>query len=183
MGVISSLGIDLILADSCFDDKTAEQLEKMGVSYLVMRSADDINSMSKLYSNVAASVAGGYTGKLQALKTFEEFRNALENIKSSVSDENVVSTVCYIYDVSDDECVVAYGHDFADQLFEYAGLTNIAAADDDGVIGIDTLLKGNPDTIFCDSGILKKISEHNDLKSLKAISKETIYEIPAKFFA
>ncbi|MBQ1546088.1 MAG: peptidoglycan-binding protein [Clostridia bacterium] len=179
---LRELDIDLILTDKCFDDETAERLDKLGVNYLVMKSAADLDALGKLYSNAAAAVSGGYTGKMQAITSFEKVRSALEAIRVNFADEDIVTTACYIYDMREDECTVAYGSDFADKLFEYAALTNIAGGDDDGVIGIDTLLKGNPSAIFCDSGVYEKLKANNDLRSLKALSSGNVYELPSKYF-
>ena len=178
---LEDLGIDLILADTTFDEETQEHLDKLGIASLIMKPADDIDSLSKLYSNVSASLAGGYTGKMQAMTVFEELKSTLEIIKSNASSDNIVATTCYIYDITEDECTVAYGGDFANQLFEYASLTNITAADDDGIVGIDTLLKGNPDSIFCDKGVYEKLSKNKDLKSLRALTKGTVYELPKRY--
>lgn len=178
---LEDLGVDLILTDATFSEETAEQLEKLGISALVMKPADDIEALSKLYNNVAASLAGGYTGKMQAMSVFEDLKGSLETVRSNASSDNIVSTTCYIYDVTEDECTVAYGGDFANQLFDYASLTNITAADDDGIVGIDTLLKGNPDSIFCDNGVYEKLTANKDLKSLRALSKSAVYVLPKKY--
>ena len=178
---LKELEVDLILADKSLGDETSEKLAKDGVNVLVMKPATDTESLGKLYNNVAAAMAGGYTGKMNAMSVYDELRSALDSIKNNASRGSVITTVCYIYDLTEDECTVAYGKDFADELFGYTALTNIAAADDDGVIGIDTLLKGNPDVIFCDTGVYDKISSHKDLKTLKALSKGTVYELPRKY--
>ncbi len=178
---LENLDVDLVLADKTLDEETSEKLAKDGVNVLIMKPATDTESLGKLYNNVAAAMAGSYTGKMNAMSVFDELRNALDSIKNNASRGSVITTVCYIYDLTADECVVAYGEDFADQLFNYTALTNIAAADDDGVIGIDTLLKGNPDVIFCDTGVYDKLSSHKDLKSLKALTKGTAYELPRKY--
>lgn len=182
-GELEDLEIDLVLADCCFDAEIAEKLDRKGITALIIKPAGDIDSLAKLYNNTAAAAAGGYTGKMQAMNTFEKLRNALEAVRVNASEENIVTTTCYVYDINADECKVAYGSDFADQLFSYASLTNITAADDDGIVGIDTLIKGNPDTIFCDSGVLKKLTDNKDLKSLKALSQGKVYELPAKYLS
>ncbi len=173
--------VELILTDVRPLDETIQQLEEQGIKLLIIKPASDIESMQKLYNNVASAVVGAYTGRMQAMSVFDEVRAGLEQVKNGTADSNVVSTACYIYDLSDDECVVAYGNDFADKLFEFAGVTNIAAADDDGVIGIDTLLKSNPETIFCNTGVYEKLVGNKDLKSLQALTKGTVYELPEKY--
>lgn len=181
IGGLQQLGVDLVLADCSLNDETTERLETLGIHSLIIKPANDITSLGKLYNNVAAAAAGGYNGKMQAMSSFEALRGSLDTIKANTSESNIVATTCYIYDLGEDECVVAYGNDFANQLFDYASLTNIAAADDDGVIGIDTLLKGNPDSIFCDKGVYEKLVENKDLKSLKALTGGTVYELPRKY--
>ncbi len=181
MTELDDLGVDLILTDSCFDEEVSEKLEKHGTSVLVIKPATDIDSLSKLYNNTAAAVAGGYTGKMTAMNTFEKLRSALETVRIDASSGNVVSTACYLYDVSEDECVVAAGPDFVNQLFDYAAVTNVTAADDDGVVGIDTLLKSNPETIFCDEGVYEKLTANKDLKSLRALTQGTVYELPHRY--
>ncbi len=183
LGMLRDLGIDFILSDKCFDDETEEKLASDGTKVLVIKPASDTESLGKLYKNVAASIAGGYSGKMNAMNVFEDVKSALESIKVNSSNGSVVVTSCYIYDITEDECVVATDGTFVNQLFDYASLTNIAAADDDGVIGIDMLLKANPDTIFCAEGVLDKLGEHKDLKTLKALSNGSAYELPEKYFS
>ncbi len=175
------LGIDLIMTDVRPLDETMEQLEKAGINILIIKPASDIESMQKLYSNIASAVVGAYTGRMQAMNVYEEVRSGLEQVKTNIDTENVLSTACYIYDTNGEECLAAHGSDFAEKLFEYAGVTNIAAADDDGIIGIDTLLKSDPETIFCDKGVYDKISGNKDLRSLKALTKGTVYELPSGY--
>lgn len=181
LGELSALSIDLILTDESFDDETSEKLDSMGTKVLVIKPAPDTESLGKLYGNVAASIAGGYAGKLNAMNVFEQIKDALGSIKTSSNNGSVIVTTCYVYDVTEDECVVAYGSNFVNELFDYASLTNIAAADDDGVIGIDTLLKANPDTIFCDKGVYEKLNSHKDLKTLKALGSGSVFELPEKY--
>ena len=148
---------------------------------MVVKPAYNKNELSTLYSNLASVLGGGYSGKMKAMDTIDSIEGELDSMKNEVSGEEVISTACYIYEMNGDQCRVVYGSCYASDLFEYAHLTNIASDDEDGYIGTDVLLRGNPDTIFCDSGIAEKIYSNNDLRSLSAVSGGRVFTVPEKY--
>ena len=89
---------------------------------------------------------------------FADGKGFLKSRTISTGYADVISTACYIYSVGGDQFRVAYSKDYASQLFDYAQLTNIALDDDDGYIGIDMLIRSNPETIFCDEGVAEIIA-------------------------
>ena len=66
-------------------------------------------------------------------------------------------------------------------LLESACVTNVLADDDNGYVGIDMLLKSNPDIIFCDTGVAEVIASNPDLRSLKALNNSKIFNLPRKY--
>lgn len=178
---LKELKTTLVLSDESLDDKTKQSIDTMGAELLIIKPAANNVELNKLYSNVASILGGSYSGKMKAMTTVDSIQSQLDSIKSEILDRNIVSTVCYIYDVEGDQCRVAYGKNYIAQLFDYAQLTNIAAEDDDGYIGIDTLLKGNPDNIFCDEGVAEKLINHEDLKALFAVTNGNVYTLPRKY--
>lgn len=178
---LRDLNTTLVLGDESFDDDTKQKIEELGAEVLIIKPAVNNSEINKLYSNVASILGGSYSGKMKAMSTVEEIENELDLIKSEILDKDVISTVCYIYDVDGDQFGVAYGNDYTAELFDYAQLTNIASDDDDGYIGIDTLLMGNPDTIFCDEGVAEKILGDSDLQGLSAVVNGKVFTLPKKY--
>lgn len=179
--VITSGEVDLVLGDEALSEETKEALTSAGATVLIIKPADNDDELEKLYLNIASLLGGSYTGKMKAMTTLDSIQSSLDSIKSSIVDKNVVTTVCYIYDVDGDQCKVAYGEDYTVELFDYAQVTNIAAEDDDGYIGIDTLLRGNPESIFCDEGVYEKLTSNDDLKSLTALINGRVYTLPSEY--
>ncbi len=181
IGMLREMNTSLVLSDEIFDDETKQQIADLGADILVIKPASNKNELVKLYGNIASVLGGSYSGKMKAMDTFDSIQESLDSMKNEVMDKNVVSTVCYIYDIDGDQCKVAYGNDYSAELFDYAQLTNIAADDDDGFIGIDVLLRGNPDTIFCAEGVSEKLRVNEDLSSLSAVLRNRIYTLPEKY--
>ena len=178
---LRELNTTLVLGDESFDDETKQKIEDLGAEVLIIKPAVNNNEINKLYSNVASIFGGSYSGKMKAMATVEEIQTRLDLIRNEIVDKDVISTVCYIYKADGDQFKVAYGNDYTSELFDYAQLTNIASDDDDGYIGIDTLLISNPETIFCDEGVAEMIASDADLQGLSAVSSKKIFTLPKKY--
>lgn len=178
---LTSEGVDLVLGDESLTEETRKALTESGAKVLIIKPAANDEELKKLYANLASILGGNYTGKMKAMSALDTLQNSLNSIKNDIADTNVLSTVCYIYDVEGDQCKVSYGNDYAEELFEYAQVTNVAINDDDGYIGIDMLLRSNPDSIFCDIGVYKKLTGNDDLKSLSAVVNNKVYTLPSEY--
>ena len=178
---ISELGIDLLIGDESLDPVYKDELVAAGTQVLIIKPASNENELKKLYNSVCSILGGGYNGKMKAMSSLEAIQNEVDGIKAQIGEENVVTTGCYIYALEGDECTVAYGNCYVDSLFDSAVVTNVLAEDDNGYVGIDMLLKSNPDLIFCDTGIAEKIAQNDDLKSLKALGSGKIITLPKKY--
>ena len=180
---ISQLGIELVLGDESFDEDVKNSVNELGIKTLIIKPAVNDRELNKLYGNIAAILGGGYNGRMRAMDTLNSLESELNAIRNEIVDKNILSTACYIYELSDDQCRVACGNEISSRLFEYAEVKNIAADDADGYIGIDTLLKGNPETIFCDAGVSEKLAANNDLSSLTAVSEGRIFQLPKRYLS
>lgn len=178
---VKDMGVDLVLGDENLSEEDKSELDKAGVKVLIIKPAADDNELKKLYANLTSIFGGNYTGKMKAMSTIDGLQNSLDSIKNDIADKDVVSTVCYIYDVDGEQCKVAYGNDYAEELFEYAQVTNVALNDDDGFIGNDVLLRSNPQTIFCDVAVYDKLTKNKDLKSLSAVINNKVFTLPSKY--
>lgn len=178
---IISENIDLVLGDESLSEETKKLLSENGTKVLIIKPAANDDELKKLYANLASILGGNYTGKMRAMSTLDTLQSSLNSIKNEIADKNVLSTVCYIYAVEGDQCKVSYGNDYAEELFEYAQVTNVAVNDDDGYIGNDTLLRSNPDIIFCDTGVYKELTSNKDLKSLSAVINNKVYTLPSEY--
>ena len=175
------LGIDLIIGDESLDPEYKDELEANGVKVLIIKPATNENELKKLYNSIASILGGGYNGKMKAMSTLEAIQNDIDAIKLQIEESNVVTTGCYIYELENDQCTVAYGSCYVSGLLESALVTNVLAEDDNGYVGIDMVLKSNPDIIFCDEGIADKIANNPDLKGLSALSSGKIFTLPKKY--
>ena len=178
---ISELGIDLVIGDESIDPDYKDELMAAGTDVLIIKPATNENELKKLYNSIASILGGGYNGKMKAMSTLESIQNQVDDIKMQLGDESVMTTGCYIYELSDDQCSVAYGNCYVSSLLDSARVTNVLAEDDNGFVGIDMLLKSNPDVIFCDTGIADKIAGNEDLRSLKALDSGKIFTLPKKY--
>ncbi len=183
LNMIKDLGITLVLGDESFDPDTKSMIEEHGADVLIIKPAVNDDQLKNVYTNISAILGGNYTGKMKALNTIDSIGGELDSIKGEVSNDNVVATACYIYDIDGDQCHVSCDKDYSKQLFYYAQATNIAAEDDDGFVGIDTLLRGNPNVIFCDDLAFGKITENNDLKKLSAVTNGNVYKLPREYMS
>lgn len=181
MSKLSNLGVDLVLGDEKLSDETKQKLVEMGTEVLIIKPAANDEELIKLYNNLASILGGSYTGKMKAMNTLNSMQGALDSIQNEIVDTHILTTVCYIYDIDGDQCRVAYGDDYTAELFGYSQVTNIAADDDDGYIGIDTLLRSNPEAIFCDLGVYEKLTSNEDLKALTAVINGKVYTLPEKY--
>ena len=178
---IRDLGIDLVLGDECLDPELKASLTENGVEVLIIKPASNENDLRKLYNNVASILGGSYNGKMKAMSTLGTIQESLDNIRNVAGESNIVTTSCYVYDIEGDQCRVAVNGQYASSLFEYASVTNVLAEDEDGIIGIDMLIRSNPQTIFCAEGVKEKIVTNKDLKSLSAVSSSKIFTLPVKY--
>ena len=178
---LRELGIDLVLGDENIDPDYKEMITAAGTDVLIIKPAANDTELHKLYNSVASILGGGYNGKMKAMNTLETIQNDIDAIKSQIGDVNVITTGCYIYDITNDQCTVAYGDSYVSGLLSSAVITNVLAEDDNGYVGIDMLIKSNPDVIFCDTGVAEQIVNNKDLKSLKAVSSGNVYTLPRKY--
>jgi len=178
---LRDLGVDLVLGDECLDPDLKKALSDNGIDVLIIKPAANENDLKKLYNNVASILGGSYNGKMKAMSTLNTVQRQLDNIKNVSGESHVVVTSCYIYDLDGDQCRVAVNSDYASSLFEYASVTNVMAEDEDGIIGIDMLIRSNPQCIFCAEGVKEKIVGNKDLKSLSAVSSSRIFTLPKKY--
>ncbi len=178
---IISVGADLVLGDESLSDEDKEELTNSGAQVMIIKPADNSENLETLYLNLASILGGSYTGRMKAMSAYDSLESSLSSISSAVGGSDVVITACYIYDVSDDQCEVAYGSGNVSELFGYVGVTNIAENDDDGYVGIDTMLTSNPDVIFCDEGVFDKLCADDDLKTLSAVTNGTVYNLPSEY--
>ena len=178
---LRDLNTTLVLGDESFSSETKREIEELGAEVLIMKPAVNENEIKTLYSNIASILGGSYSGKIKAMPIAEGIENELDSMKNEIIYRDVISTACYIYSVGGDQFRVAYSKDYASQLFDYAQLTNIALDDDDGYIGIDMLIRSNPETIFCDEGVAEIIAEDSDLQNLSAVVNRKLFTLPKKY--
>ncbi len=178
---LAELGIDLIIGDESIDPDYKEELTASGIDVIIIKPATNANELKKLYNSIASILGGGYNGKMKAMSSLESIQNDIDAIKLQIGETNVITTGCYIYELKDDECTVAYGDSYVSGLLDSACVTNVLADDDNGYVGIDMLLKSNPDIIFCDTGVAEAIASNSDLRSLKALNNSKIFTLPRKY--
>ncbi len=178
---IISGSVDLVLGDSNLSEEDKNAITETGAKVLIIKPASNDEELERLYENVSSILGGNYSGKMKAMSTFDSLQGVLDSIKNDITDTNVLTTVCYIYDVDDKQCRVASDDDYSKVLLDYAQVTNVAASAENGYIGNDILLRSNPEVIFCDEGVHSKLMANEDLKSLTAVKQGKVYTLPAKY--
>ena len=108
LGKLRDMNVSLVLTDEIFDDETKQSILDMGAEILIIKPASNKNELSKLYNNIASILGGSYSGKMRAMDTFGSIQDTLDSMKNEISGRNVVSTVCYVYDIDGDQCTKAW---------------------------------------------------------------------------
>ena len=170
---IIDLSPDVVIAES-FSDDMSSKLSEANIKCVTISAATSRSDFERLYTQLGSIFGGANTGYSKGQEVAENIFTSLDDLSRIIPESKTVLTACYLYD---DESKAATGDTLISTVFEYAGLTNIFKGSEGGTYDFDNLKIGNPDYIFCDTGVKDKITSNEDFASLKAVKNGNIYEI------
>lgn len=133
-----------------------------------------------MYQKLDTLFEGKTKGSENGKETFDKLWTTLENNSKSLPDIPMPKTVCYLYDYKGKTVT---GDMLGNIIFTSSGATNIASSATGGKISVDTIKKENPQYIFCDIGMAKKLSKNTYFKNLIAVKNKRVVEIPSGSFS
>ncbi len=172
---ITALSPDVVIAES-FSDDMSSKLTEAGVKFVAISASSSRSDFERLYTQLGSVLEGANTGYKKGQETAESIFTSLDDLSRIIPESKTILTACYLYD---DESKAATGDTLISTVFEYAGLTNIFKGSENGTFDFENLKIGNPDYIFCDTGVKDKIMSNENFASLKAVTNGNVYEIPS----
>ncbi len=172
---ITALSPDVVIAEN-FSDDMSSKLTEAGVKFVAISASSSRSDFERLYTQLGSVLEGANTGYKKGQETAESIFTSLDDLSRIIPESKTILTACYLYD---DESKAATGDTLISTVFEYAGLTNIFKGSENGTFDFENLKIGNPDYIFCDTGVKDKIMSNENFASLKAVTNGNVYEIPS----
>lgn len=177
---IVSLNPDVVIADSTLNNSKYNSLTEKNIKVLRFASPTTKEEISTMYQKLDTLFEGKTKGSENGKETFDKLWTTLENNSKSLPDIPMPKTVCYLYDYKGKTVT---GDMLGNIIFTSSGATNIASSATGGKISVDTIKKENPQYIFCDIGMAKKLSKNTDFKNLIAVKNKRVVEIPSGSFS
>ena len=172
--------VTLVLTDTAPSEAQAEALKNAGIQVIVIPAAKSREDLSRLYIQVGSALGGGKTGYTRAERAAESSLLSVDEVSRLVPERETKPTACYLFSLTDAENArAATGDMLAGKLIEYAGMTNNFSDGADGTVKLESLVVGNPDYIFCDTGLKAQITGNSAYAELNAVKNNHVYEIPA----
>ncbi|MCQ4021974.1 MULTISPECIES: ABC transporter substrate-binding protein [unclassified Ruminococcus] len=171
---------DVVIADSTLKDSKYNNLLEKNIKVLRFVSPSTKEDLSIMYQKLNSLFEGKLTGSENGKEAFENFWTTIENNPKSLPDIPVPKTVCYLYDYKGKTVT---GDMLGNVIFSSAGALNIASSATGGKIDIKTIQQENPQYIFCDIGMSKKLAKNTDFKDLLAVKNKRVVEIPSADFS
>lgn len=177
---IISLNPDVVIADSTLADSKYKSLTEKNINVLRFVSPTTKEELSTMYQKLDTLFEGKTKGSVNGEEAFNSFWTTIEENSKSLPDIPTPKTVCYLYDYKGKTVT---GDMLGNIIFSSSGATNIASSATGGKIDVKTIKKENPQYIFCDKGMAKKLSKNTDFKNLIAVKNKRVVEIPAANFS
>lgn len=169
---------DLVFTDERItaEDYDAMMNKDILVYRMALRTSEE--DLREFYGKISAIFEGNITGTEKGIARFEELQKQMNDIKTNLPESKTVTTACYIFD-SDGNA--ATGKTFGNVILDYAGAINVAKDIDGARISIETLKAENPNFIFCGEGMKDIILKTAEYKSISAVKRNRVFEIPAEY--
>lgn len=179
VGDMQADGVTLVLTDTQPTEAQSAALKDAGISVLVIAPATSREDLTRLYLEVGAAMNGGKTGYAAAQRSAESTLLSVDEISRLIPASATQPTACYLYAIAgEDQLDAATGDTLAGKLLEYAGYTNNFSDSTGGAASFQSLLVGNPEYIFCDTGLKEQLLANSALSGLNAVKNNHVYEIP-----
>lgn len=169
---IIDVGPDLVLLDP-ESSGPSPALQEAGLTVLSIAPATDREDFERLYSQVAAALAGGGPGYDEGIKTAQDIFLVLDTINRIVPSDRV-TTACYLYDL---ESSAVTGDMFGSTIMTYSGVTNVFKSLQGGTYDFETLRISNPNAIFCPPGMAEQIKGDSRFADSQAVRDNRVFEM------
>ncbi|MGN1112728.1 MAG: ABC transporter substrate-binding protein [Acutalibacteraceae bacterium] len=177
---IMSVNPDVVIADSTLSEEKYKSLTEQNIKVLRFAAPDTMEEAAVMYQKLDTLFEGEVKGSENGKKKYDDFMAILNNNLKSLPDIAKPKTAIYLYDYKGKTVT---GDMIGNIIFTSSGATNIAASSTGGSISVKLIKKENPQYIFCDTGMAKKLSKNTDFKNLIAVKNKRVYEIPARRFS
>lgn len=177
---IVSANPDVVIADSTLADSKYNSLIEQNIKVLRFVAPTTKEEISIMYQKLDTLFEGSDKGSENGKKEFDAFWSTIENNAKSLPDIPMPKTVCYLFDYKGKTVT---GDMPGNIIFTNSGASNIASSAKGGNIDIKTIKKENPQYIFCDTGMAKKLAKNTDFKDLIAVKNKRVVEIPSGSFS
>lgn len=171
---IKELGVNVLFADTSITEAQKDALSEQGVTVLTFSPATTRSEFTKLYTQIGSVLAGGSTGYEQGEKTAENIFTTLDDIARIIPNSDVPSTAIYLTDING---TVATGDSFVDILLSSAGFINGVKGETGGSVEAESIMKANPQYIFCPTGLKEKLETTDGWKDMDAVKNDHVCEI------
>jgi ABC-type Fe3+-hydroxamate transport system, periplasmic component len=173
ISAIQETAPDLIILEAG-DDAERMDLSEITVPVIEIDLANSREDYERLYAQIATIFKGDGAGYDAGVAAAKKVFATLDDI-SRLTDDSVVTTGCYIYDIGMEKAVT--GEMFGSVIMSYAGVTNIFNTQRSGEYEFSTLQISDPNVIFCAPGVKDQIYLDERFAGLQAVVKNRVYEI------
>ncbi len=155
LDVIIKLKADVVFTDRAVSSADKAEIEKSGAVVIRVGAINSYADLADTYVQIASVTSGNITGAKNASNTFDQLDSKLKALANSEQSKNKV--VVFLT-----ESVLVPRGTFADELFAFAGVENIAKAES---MTDEEIEEAKPYVILCDDDIYDKITERfSDIK-------------------
>lgn len=167
---------EIVFADDTISAEAYTAMTDKGITVLRMAAAADHNSLAAMYKKLCSVFDGNITGNEKGITIADDIIVNMSLIRESAPESKTATTACYIFDMNGSAVT---GDMFASEILTSAGAINIGSEVTGGTLLIETLKAQNPNYIFCAEGLKAQIMSSDDFKTITAVKKSRVYEIPA----
>ena len=171
---IKNSGATLVITDRELEEGAVSGLNDAGIDVIVLSPANSREDLERLYQEVGSVLKGGQTGYQHGTETAENIFFTIDDVSRVIPESNIPITACYLYDTAGS---AATGDTLAGKLIESAGFLNVASGFSDGKIEISDLKIGDPQYIFCPTGLKDELASTAGYQDLTAVVEGRVYEM------
>lgn len=171
---IKNAGANVVLTDQRPTDAQKEALNNGGVSVITVERATSREDLERLYGEVGAVIKGGQTGYTHGQESAENVFYTLDDIERAIPETDVPVTGCWLADTAGNG---ATGDQLTGTLLKMAGMSNVAEGATGGQVTLETLTIGNPQYIFCSTGVKSQLESAEGYSELTAVKEGRVYEM------
>jgi iron complex transport system substrate-binding protein len=170
---IDEVGADVVFADSTLTEVAKEEIESLGVPVVVIDDAQTPKQVKSIYKKIGRILGGNVTGQSKATTAVNDLLSTMKDVKEAVAGDTVVKTICYLY-IDNGVLKTMSNGTWGATMLDYTGAVNAFKNTDGNVVDTETLLRSNPDCIFCaDEDVITYLKTSSVYSELDALTDNT----------